>query len=73
MDISVIIPTRDGNATLGRCLASLKKSTFRPREVIVDGEFLVRDGVLVREDLTRLREEARVQREKLWARADLGA
>ena len=35
MDISVIIPTRDGNATLGRCLASLKKSTYRPREVIV--------------------------------------
>jgi len=35
LDISVIIPTRDGNATLGRCLASLAKSTYPPREVIV--------------------------------------
>jgi glycosyltransferase involved in cell wall biosynthesis len=35
LDISVIIPTRDGNATLGRCLASLAKSTHPPREVIV--------------------------------------
>ena len=35
MDISVIIPTRDGNHTLGRCLASLKESTLSPREVIV--------------------------------------
>ncbi|UCB53317.1 MAG: glycosyltransferase [Candidatus Zixiibacteriota bacterium] len=35
MDISVIIPTRDGNATLGRCLASLKRSTHPPHEVIV--------------------------------------
>lgn len=35
MDISVIIPTRDGNHTLGRCLASIKNSTHSPREVIV--------------------------------------
>jgi glycosyltransferase involved in cell wall biosynthesis len=35
LDISVIIPTRDGNATLGRCLASLKESTHPPCEVIV--------------------------------------
>ncbi|MGB7062606.1 MAG: glycosyltransferase [Candidatus Zixiibacteriota bacterium] len=35
MDISVIIPTRDGNHTLGRCLASIKNSTHSPHEVIV--------------------------------------
>jgi glycosyltransferase involved in cell wall biosynthesis len=35
LDVSVIIPTRDGNATLGRCLASLARSTHPPCEVIV--------------------------------------
>ena len=35
LDISVIIPTRNRNHTLGRCLASLKKSTHPPCEVIV--------------------------------------
>jgi glycosyltransferase involved in cell wall biosynthesis len=35
LDISVVIPIRDGNDTLGRCLASLKRSSFRDFEVIV--------------------------------------
>jgi glycosyltransferase involved in cell wall biosynthesis len=35
VDISVIIPIRDGNETLTRCLTSLKKSNFRNFEVIV--------------------------------------
>ncbi len=35
MNISVIIPIRDGNHTLGRCLSSLKESTLSPSEVIV--------------------------------------
>jgi len=35
LDISVIIPIRDGSDTLGRCLASLKRSTFLPSEIIV--------------------------------------
>jgi glycosyltransferase involved in cell wall biosynthesis len=35
LDISVIIPIRDGIDTLGRCLASLKQSNFPGLEVIV--------------------------------------
>ena len=35
MDISVIIPIRDGLDTLGQCLASLKRVNFRDFEVIV--------------------------------------
>ncbi|MGB8656787.1 MAG: glycosyltransferase family A protein [Candidatus Zixiibacteriota bacterium] len=35
MDISVIIPIRDGNQTLGRCLEALKQQNLSPVEVIV--------------------------------------
>lgn len=35
MDISVIIPIRDGNDTLRQCLDSLKRSELPPTEVIV--------------------------------------
>jgi glycosyltransferase involved in cell wall biosynthesis len=35
VEISVVIPVRDGNHTLGRCLAALKRSSFRNFEVIV--------------------------------------
>ena len=43
----------------------------RPSEVIVDGEHLVRDGVLVREDPAALRRAATVQRRRLMQRAGL--
>lgn len=39
MDISVIIPIRDGNETLARCLSSLKGSTLPPAEVIVVDDY----------------------------------
>ena len=35
MDISVIIPVRDGKETLGQCLRSLQQSSFPASEVIV--------------------------------------
>lgn len=35
MDISVIIPIRDGSRTLRHCLDSLERSSLRPAEVIV--------------------------------------
>ncbi len=43
----------------------------RPREVVVDGRFLVRDGALVDGDLERIRAQATTQREALLARANL--
>ena len=39
LDISVIIPIRDGNETLVRCLNSLKASSLPPAEVIVVDDF----------------------------------
>ena len=43
MNISVIIPIRDGNDTLKRCLDSLKESTLPPAEVIVVDDFSKED------------------------------
>jgi glycosyltransferase involved in cell wall biosynthesis len=43
LDISVIIPIRDGNDTLGRCLSSLKASTLPPSEVIVVDDYSKED------------------------------
>jgi len=39
LNISVIIPIRDGNDTLKRCLNSLKESTLQPSEVIVVDDY----------------------------------
>jgi glycosyltransferase involved in cell wall biosynthesis len=43
LDISVIIPIRDGNETLQRCLNSLKASSRQPAEVIVVDDYSKED------------------------------
>lgn len=43
LDISVIIPIRDGNETLKRCLSSLKASSLPPTEVIVVDDYSKED------------------------------
>lgn len=35
MNISIVIPVRNGGATLRRCLASLKKQTIQPLEIVI--------------------------------------
>jgi GT2 family glycosyltransferase/2-polyprenyl-3-methyl-5-hydroxy-6-metoxy-1,4-benzoquinol methylase len=60
--VTVIIPTRDGRALLQQCIESLKKTSYRPFEILViDNQSRERDALYYFEELEG-REIARVLR-----------